>query len=164
MKKAQIWTVDFILGVSMFVLLLVTGLSLFLSINTDTNFEDATREAIYVSNILMSEGSPSNWNSSTVISPGLLSDGVLNNTKLEYFSEFNYDELKSFFALRNDFSFFFRDDTGFINTGSCSYGYDFPNDNCDPLFDELDYENLIVINRFVAVNSSIKNLVLYVWT
>lgn len=164
MKKAQIWTVDFILGVSMFVILLVIGLSLFLTINTDNDFEDATREAIYISNVLMSEGSPSTWNSSTVIAPGLLSDGVLNNTKLESFSEFTYAELKSFFAIRNDFSFFIRDDTGFINTGRCSYGFDFPNDNCEPLFEELEYQNLVVINRFVAINNSIKNLVLYVWT
>ena len=165
MKKAQVWSVDFVVGISLFSILVVITAYFLLTSNTSDDFKFMHREALYLSNTIMSPGTPGDWNSDTVVVPGLISNGRLDLDKLSGARALDYDELKSFYAVRADFAIFFRNKTSFLEVGgACGVGYNLPTIDCEPNLSAVVYDDLIVMNRFVPINNSIKNVVLYVWT
>ena len=165
MKKAQVWSIDFVVGLSLFSLLIVVTTYFLINSNQDNSFEIMHREASYLSNTIISSGTPDEWNETTVIVPGILSDGRLDFEKLAFLNSLSYETLKSLYSVRADFAFFFRNKTDYFEVGDqCSYGYNLPSIDCIPDLSALNYDDLVVINRFIPINNSIKNVVLYVWT
>jgi hypothetical protein len=159
-KKAQTWMFDFFVGFLIFLGLLFLGLGLLRNVDNDSDFFDVKKESERVSSILLSEGFPSNWNSSLVTSPGLLSEHRINVSKLEEFDSLQYDKVKSLMSVHNNFVFYFENTSGIMNvSGKCFRGYDFS--GCD-VFD-FNYENLAKTERIVILNSKIILMVVLSW-
>ena len=86
-KKAQAWGFDLIMASMIF----IAGILVFYlyTLNIPNQAENIINTLNYEGNIisdsLLSAGFPENWNNTNVISPGILSNNKINQTKLERF-------------------------------------------------------------------------------
>ena len=109
--KAQIWYYDFLLALSMFLLILVFS---FKYINDTYIFEageSTIPDADKLAGKLMSYGVPNNWTKNEVISIGILTNGVLNSTKLNNFNNLtieDYASVKQLMGIKSDFLIYFE--------------------------------------------------------
>ena len=123
------------------------------------------RDAVHLSDAILSQGYPTNWTASDVLLPGIAENNRINNGKLSQISGLNYSTAKTLLHVTSDYIFFIRNDTDIINTGKCVYGYNVPtNANCTPILSTLNYENLAKVDRIVIYNSTVEILTVYAWT
>jgi len=164
-KKGQVWTVDFILGLVLFILTLILGIKIILDTYSPTEYNKTYRDAVHLSDAIVSSGYPSGWDSSNVVIPGVAENNRINTTKLDQFSDLNYSRAKSLLHVQADFIFFIRNSTHTIDTGECIYGFNLSTHaNCTPiLLDSTEYENLVKLDRTVIYNSTIMVMTFYVW-
>jgi len=149
--KAQAWGFDLIIGVVIF----LAGILFFYmyTVNYPTGeqekYDGLLHEGELVSDSLLSEGSPENWNGTNVVRIGLVSDGRINNTKLGYFTALagsNYNLTKRLFRIRNEYFVFFGDDV--------AGGIGRPGDSA---------ANLAKITRVTIYDNNITTMNLHIW-
>lgn len=163
-KKGQVWGMDLIIAVSIFSFAL-TGFY-FYALNEQGSSEETIESLLYyareISNILLSEGYPEDWNSTNVIEMGILTDKKINKTKLEKFynltqTESGYAKTKSLFNTAHDYYFFLEEDLIF---GAVTVeGIGKPGITKDT----ISASNLVKINRIVVYKNKIMTAELYVW-
>ncbi|MEK6854888.1 MAG: hypothetical protein AABX73_01570 [Nanoarchaeota archaeon] len=107
-SKAQAWGFD--LAVSAIIFLAAAFLLYIYTLNsssgTDEKLSILSHEGEIVSNTLLSEGYPSNWDESSVVKIGLLTDKKINETKLESFynlAQIDYGKTKTLFGIRHNY-------------------------------------------------------------
>ena len=155
-KRSQAWGIDLIIGLVIF----TAGVLAFYIFTLNYSHENlVTGDMIYggsnIADSLLSEGSPENWNSEDVIKIGLLSDGRINQTKLENFYSLSlqdYVETKRLFNT-NDNYFFFLSEKIMINSEEIE-GIGLKPENP---------ENLFKITRFTIYNHKPITMSLYIW-
>ena len=110
-KRGQAWGFDLMAGMLIFVAGII--IFYFYTINTpletEQTLETLSREGEIISNAILSEGFPENWNEQNVISPGILSQNKINDTKLERFNNLtinNYQKTKALFNTRYEYYIF----------------------------------------------------------
>ena len=163
-KKAQVWTIDFIAGLLLFLLVLFVGIKLIMSIEPKTDFSELYDDTTHFSDSLLTRGNPVDWNSTNVIIPGIAEYNKINFTKLEEFKKINYDKTKTLFHLSNEYMFFFSNATAIINISSCIYGYSIETEeDCSFDINSITYNNLAKIDRIVVINSSLVKMTVYAW-
>jgi hypothetical protein len=165
-KSGQVWTLDFIIGLILFVLILIISLKILFNMYSSSDDLIAYRDAVHLSDNLLSVGYPSNWtyNLTTVVLPGISENNRINITKLEKFNEVDYYRAKTLMHVTSDYIFFIRNSTVIINTGHCIYGYNVATDaECNPLLSTLHYNNLARIDRVIIYNSTIMLMTVYTW-
>jgi len=127
-KKSQIWYFDFIMGVTMFTLILIVA---FRFVTTDLYIPGKETsviltEARRVSETLLTPGIPGNWSEDTVFIPGIIDEGnVLNLTKLEKLINMtnkSSNKVKQLFGIKSDFLVYFEDKEGNILGGFDNFG------------------------------------------
>ncbi len=161
MRRAQTWIFEFIISFLIFVGLILLSLSILNSASPESEFGSVIREADHLSSLLISQGSPDDWNVSDVRSIGLTSNTRINTSKLSEFDSLDYYSAKSLLGIHNDFAFYFENASGTLNVeGDCLRGFV---GGCDNLLDVIAYDDLAVSTRVVILNSSIANLVVVVW-
>ena len=110
-KKAQAWGFDLIAASIIF----VGGMVVFYlyALNspnqTEQTLNSLNYEANTIADIILSEGYPIGWNENNVVSPGILTDKKIDNTKLEKFynlSLTDYSKIKGLFGSKEEFYFF----------------------------------------------------------
>ncbi len=165
MKKAQLWTTDFILGTTLFIIIVLTAVQIIHSIEIDREFEETKIEARHIGDVFLTQGNPANWNESTVVIPGLITNGGLDESKLSSFSNINYNQQQRLLLLQSDFLFFFRSEEEIINISQCSYGYEVEHDeDCSfNIEEEAEYENLVVFSRYILHDAEMIEMMIYVW-
>ena len=142
----------FVAGIVFFYLYLINSPG-----GQEENYRTLRYEADVVAESLMSEGTPSNWDKNNVIRIGLLSNGKINETKLEYFYEMvvddgRYAETKSLFRVSNNYYLSFHEPMmikGFSVDGIGVSG--------------ASVENLVKDTRVVVYNNTIRSMNLYLW-
>lgn len=107
MNKGQIYYVEFIFAVFVFFAVLVFFISNVLTTLDESGLTQIAAEAKFVSEDLMSEGRPENWNVSNVQKIGI-TDGAsrIDTTKLSMFanmSNSSYTNAKSLFNIASDY-------------------------------------------------------------
>ncbi len=126
-NKAQMWFMDFVIGIIIFSLVLIT----YYTYTTNISKQDAVilndiiSDSKSVSSSLMLAGFPENWDNETVQRIGLMgSNRKVNETKLRYLSDISYKEAKKILGTVYDFFMFLEDKNGnLINIGNdCGYG------------------------------------------
>lgn len=156
-KKAQGWGFDLIVGLAIF----IAGILTFylLSLNTYNETSDTIKSLSYegqiVSDNILSDGSPENWNNSNVIRIGIMSDNKINETKLAQFyslSKTNYALTKSLFNTNNEYYFFLSDPM--VINGSTTIGIGKQN---------VNESNLIKITRYTIYKDKPVTANLYIW-
>ena len=117
MKKTQLWYMDFIIGVTIFLLIVIVAFNYITSNYTlqGKEINEILHAADRVSETLLGEGIPSNWTIENVTSIGVTTDHTLDISKLimlKNFSLWNYDRTKSILNLEFDYLLFFQDRYG----------------------------------------------------
>jgi len=106
LNKGQIIAGDFLFSISIFLLVLGIALVMFNYVgfqvrnNQEEDFMHIT--AMATTNLLIkTEGSPANWSGGDVKSIGLVTDNLLNQTKVIEFVGMNYDTARSTLKIAN---------------------------------------------------------------
>jgi len=162
MKRGQAWGIDltiafiiFSLGIIIFYIYIINSGS-----ETTETFESLSYDGNLIAESILSEGSPVNWSSEDVESIGLLSEGKINETKLENFynlSVNNYEITKSLFNIRYDYYFFLNETM--IISGDEIDGIGEP----EASREGADSDNLIKISRVGVYKNKLTNIYIYVW-
>ena len=163
-RKGMVWTTDFLIGLMLFLVMILIAVKILLGMNTSQAGVSVYRDAVYVSDNLLSEGYPFNWTNQTVIMPGIAGNNRINTTKLSNFTDIDYYRVKELLHVSSDFIFFIRNSTDIINTSRCIYGYNLTTDeNCTPRLDTITYDNLVRMDRIVLYQSKVVTLTVYAW-
>lgn len=161
-KKGQAWGVDLMIAVMIFSVALV---SFYLySLNevggTIEISETLSYDGRAITNILLSSGTPEDWNEGNVIEMGILTDDKINETKLERFYNFalnNYSQTKRVFNTKFDY-YFFLDRNMTINSIEVD-GIGKPGVTRN----NIDVNNLIKISRVTVYENRLVGAKLYIW-
>jgi len=161
-KKAQIWGMDLMVGVIIFSIALTSFY--FYTVNevggTEEKLGAIAFEARSITNTLLSSGYPEDWNSSNVIELGILSDGKINQTKLERFYDFassDYSGTKRTFNTIYDYYFFMNENMTIYSNPVEGIG------KAGTTRDNVNAKNLIKVNRIVVYNNKPVEAHLYLW-
>ena len=121
-------------------------------------------EGRIISDNLISEGFPSNWNSSNVMTVGITdNNNQVNETKLQNLININYDETRNLLRTKYDYYFFFKDQNGsVIKINSTEEGIGYPGVNSSNI-EYQDIDDLIKLERILFFKNHMAKMVLYVW-
>lgn len=161
-RQAQAWGMDLMIATAIFTLA-ITSFYLYSYNGTSGNedlLEDLSFNGRIITNILLSDGSPEDWDEFNVVELGILTEGKINDSKLEKFYDFsknNYTLTKNIFNTNYDY-YFFLDQNMSINSltvdGIGKPGFDRHN---------ISATNLIKIERIVVYNNKPVGAKLYIW-
>ena len=154
-KDGQAWGTDLIVGFTIF----AVALTIFYiyALNYPTTDDEVSQElefeAALIGDSLMSEGSPSDWDSSNVVRIGILSDGVIDGVKLGEFSNMvenngEYEKTKQLFNVGQDY---------YVDFSDAAIG-----DVGDETILGSNPENLVKVLRVSAYNGNPITLSIYV--
>jgi hypothetical protein len=162
--KGQIWSLDLMAGLALFLI----GIMIFFiySLNQPSqakeNLEILSYEGKIIIDNLISEGYPSDWSSSNVITIGITTDSKINQTKLEtlyqmIYTQNNYTKTKNLFNTQYDY-YFFLDQNMTVSAGSIE-GIGKPGTTKQ----NINASNLIKLTRFTIYQNKTTPLYLYIW-
>jgi|FLOH01.1.fsa_nt_gi hypothetical protein len=160
-NKGQAWITDFIISFFIFAIGLILVSRFLFNAGVDNNFNEVRSESELLSEYLFSEGVPSDWDNNSVVRIGLLTDDRLNITKLEMLYNMSYNESKYYLSTPFDYLIYFQQNGTILNISGCGFGPVIL--NCNQTIVSADHKDLAKISRFVVYNSSIIEMVLYVW-
>ncbi|MBS3099536.1 hypothetical protein J4462_04950 [Candidatus Pacearchaeota archaeon] len=156
-KKAQAWGFDLIIATVIF----LAGLIFFFVyvLNFPTEREEVFNSLVYEGEIigdsLLSEGFPENWQINDVIAIGILSAGVVNDTKWKQFYDLtnsDYQKSQRLLNVENHYYVFFEEPIDVGEEIITGIGNAPASEN-----------NLVKTTRVVIQDNKIKNLNIYVW-
>ena len=177
-KKSQVWISDYSISLLLFLLAAILSVKIIVNnFSTDTTFEELKTDASKISETLLSEGYPNDWDNMSVIRPGLLTDKRLNSSKVfnaMNLSNTSYSAFKSKFQTPYDFLVIFEEpgkdmmefgDLCVIGSPGISINSTLvPVLDChNPLFTSISYDNLVKLTRLVIYNGKIIRMVVYAW-
>jgi len=163
--KAQAWGFDLIVAMIIF----SVGIVVFFiySINQPNEAKETLEKLNYdgklITESILSNGYPENWDSENVISIGILNNGKINETKLGNFyslSQSNYDTTKILFNTKYDYFFFLDENMTSITVDVDGIGKSGVNKNN---MNNINSENLVKISRFVSYKDKPMTAYLYIW-
>ena len=176
-RKSQVWISDYTFSLLLFILAAIISVKIIVnSFAMNTDFIQLKDDATKISEMLLSEGYPVDWNNETVIRPGLLTGKRLDPDKVAKAINLSYSALKPKLQTRYDFIVIFEEPGGdMIEFGNnCTIGSpDVPvNQSGTPpavdchnlLFDTVKHDNLVKLSRLIIYDSRIIRMVVYTWS
>jgi hypothetical protein len=167
-KNAQSWGMDLAIASVIFVfgIIILYVYSMNNPNEAKMNLEDLSYQAEGISNIILSEGYPNNWNITNVVRIGILdNDSKINQTKLNQFYNLtidNYGQTKIWFNTKYDYTFCFPNHIMMINsTSAAPYNCTGKPGNINP--NSITARNLFKVTRFVIYNNTPVTANVYVW-
>ncbi len=166
MRRAQIWSIDLIMGISIFLIVAMLYFAFVNNISAETqdSFDRLYSEVTIISDKLLEQGKPHGWNRSNIEEIGI-TDGHyrLNSTKLNYTISLDYSSLKLLLNARSDFLVFFQNKTEeTVSLAGTTY-LGKPGITEQNLHSIEDPDNLVAAKRFIIFNNSIYIMVAYSW-
>ena len=160
-KKSQAWGMDISIAMIIFSIGFIV-LMIYSTNNSDDakeKLENLQFDGEFLMNNLFSSGYPIDWNSSNLITIGIMDNGKINETKLKIFYELannDYNRTKTLFNTRYDYYFFFSENITINLVNIKGIG--------KPGFDKNDIhaDNLIKITRFTIYQEKPINAYLYI--
>jgi hypothetical protein len=168
LNKGQVFTLDFIVGLSLFLITIFAATKVLFSMTDNSAQVAAYRDAMHISEQVLAAGYPSNWTHDNVLSPGIAENNRVNPLALQEYSQIDYQHSKTLLHITSEYAFYIKNSTGIINTTKCIYGYSMlSEDNCtlalDNMMDGISYDNLVRVERIVIYDSRPVRLVVYAW-
>lgn len=175
-KKAQAFVQDIVISIMIIIMLIMIYFTLYSNqdYESDLSYQNLLIETKIISDYLMSQGYPADWNTSNAARIGITNgDNVLNMTKLDNFynlSNSSYDKTKDLLRTRYDYIVFFKDyDNNIINMSGHTY-FGKPGEN-ETTVEDGDATHLSKISRYVIekqgtvnISARIIEMKIYVWT
>lgn len=174
--KGQVWTIEFILSFLIFTAAIILSVKTVFNLYSNQDLRDIQRESEFVSQYLLSEGYPTDWDDSSLIRAGLTTQGRLDISKLERFHSLDYSKAKNALGIRSDFYIYFSNASGNIALFSmvnqsltvpdgCGFGHAnvVVDNQCQFSLEGLRYHDLTKMTRITTFNGSIIELNLIIW-
>lgn len=160
-KKAQAWGFDMMIASMIF----ISGIIIFYvySLNypreSQETLDQLFSEGDFITESILNEGLPANWDENTVIRIGLTTNNKINDTKLERFHTLannptGYAKAKSVLNTKYNFFMNFSEQMVINNNPVAGVGKS---------FDGEQTKNIIKITRATIYQNKIVSLNLYVW-
>ena len=163
-KRAQIWGIDLMSGMALFIIGIVAFFMYSLNQPNEVqdNFELLAYEGKIIANNFMSSGYPTDWNSENVITLGISSDNKIDETKLERLYEMiyvndDYLATKNLVNTQYDYYFFLNQNMTINSTGVEGIGKPGVTKN------NISAKNLIKITRFTIYKNKTTPFYIYIW-
>ena len=165
LKKGQFNFIDFIMGLVIFAILIT--LFFRYSSNITKEQEGITGLAVEgrtISNDLLSEGFPSNWNSSNVVIIGITNNNnQINETKLQNLINISYQQTRTLFRTKYQYYLHFLDSyNSVIKITPTQEGIGYPGVDSSNI-EDVNTKKLIKLERIVFFRNQMAKLVLYLW-
>ena len=124
MRGAQIWSIDYTIALTLFLLAIIVALKVIANHYTSTTFDELNDEAFIATEYLMGPGNPEDWDNVTLVTLGLMTGSALNVTKLRAFYAMDPTRTLGHLRMTHPYILYFEDkDNGIIYfNGTCSYG------------------------------------------
>jgi hypothetical protein len=174
-KKAQVWTTDYIAGLLIFILALTLSVKLIVNAYSPDDYSQLKKEGIRVTENLLSEGYPLDWNETNVIRVGLFTNNRFDNNKINSAMNLSYSSLRNILLTDQEFFVVFKnkndslinfENNCFLGSSSVSITRNLTMNNTPCInysLSNLDTNNLVVIKRAGVYNSSIIKMEAYFW-
>jgi len=172
-NKGQVWLSDFTISLLLFIVAALIAVKIIMnSFSVNSDFAKLKTDASKISEILLSEGYPSNWTNDTVIRPGLLTSDRLDLSKIRNAmnqSYINYSSLMPKLQTSYDFLVIFQEQSSeIINFGDGSnplyaIGNPLVYVNSTEVLFTSDYDDLVRLTRLVVYDSRIVKMTVYLW-
>lgn len=164
-KKAQVWSLDFIVAIIIFItsFLVLYNYILDLQSPKDASLKPLEIDSRLITTNLLSSGNPDNWTASNVTIIGLIDGGHLNTNKLKNLSLLTYQDTKTLFRTRYDFYLFFENKTTSPIDISGVTGVGKSGVNSTNLNNIIKPSKIYQTTRLVVYNNQIVRMVLYLW-
>jgi hypothetical protein len=160
-KRSQSWYIDYIVGFVIFTIAFLLFLQYSPNIKKDSMTEIILDSEI-LSEILISEGIPHDWNSTNYFQIGLTTNYKINKDKLLELKKIDYYVLRDSIPINSDFYFEFNKPISFPGDQFISYG--FPGSTKDNIKEEYEPDKIVYVERLVAFEGEILRLRLWVWS
>jgi hypothetical protein len=160
-KSGQAWSVDMIVALGLFSIGIVVFLvySFNFSDHNRDVYEDLFYDAEFMSNILLSEGYPVDWNQGNVVQIGILSDGNKLDELHNLIGNGDYERTRNLFNTKYDYYFFFSEEMVLHEGAVPVDGLGKP--DFDP--ENIIEDNLIKITRFSIYNNKPVSVYIYLF-
>lgn len=153
-KKGQAWVQDAIMSIIIMIIIFSIFLTGYFNISKKNgNFDTVDSDNRIISEYLMLEGTPIDWNETNVLRIGILNeDYSLNETKLEKFYNItitDYDRSREFLNTKSDYIVFFTDD----NDTLLNLSNDFfigKNGINNTNIQDMDFSHIVKTERFLV--------------
>lgn len=165
-KKGQAWGIDLIVSVFIFIGAIVLFYNYSTNLNQNSeNIELLLKGGVAATNIILSEGYPTNWNKIDVEKIGILAGSGINRQKLQLFLELsaeNYSRAKNMLGTKYDFYLFFEtNQTVFVNSTIEGIGKQGVN---SLTIETMESKKLIRISRLVILDKKPARMNFYLWS
>ncbi|MBN2458663.1 hypothetical protein JXB28_00100 [Candidatus Woesearchaeota archaeon] len=173
-KKGQVWITDYTMSLLLFILATVIAIKILINaFGTNTAFTELKADTAKISEMLLSEGVPANWDADSVLRPGILEGSRVSSEKAYAAMNMSYEDIRPKFQTRYDFIAVFKDkDDVIINftdsTGTdtkCVIGSpDVGTAGCSQTdLSSIDYDNMVKLTRIIIYDASIVKMEVYAW-
>lgn len=150
-KKAQAWYVDYIISFLIFMI----AIFIFLNYYNPTQKEN---NLIFQSEILsdtfLSEGIPYNWYEEEIIKIGLITNGSIDQKKLNQLNSIDYNEAIKYIPITSNFI------VSIYNSSEEIFSYGYPEYN---MSSKINSKEIVTLKRIVIYNGKLINLEVKVW-
>ena len=155
--KAQVFSIDFLVAVSIFLLVLAVVMIYWsytsIQIEETKTINEMIDKGYMISQVWFREGTPEYWDPNNVRDIGLLSDHRINETKMNYLNDIGYNRVKEIIGAA---PYEFRFNVSFTNCYGSGYSFPFG------LY-PTQASNVIRIQRAGILNSSIAIIEVLIW-
>ena len=166
-KTAQGWGMDLIIAVSIFAVGLVAFYIYSLNSPGEAkeNLEALSYDGRILANTILSEGSPTGWDKTSVAKIGILTNSKINETKLQYFYELTntsagYNNTKQKFGINYDYYFYLNESMNINGIGEVD-GIGKPLVTRNSGYE--DAKNLVKVTRYTVYKNKPMTAYFYIW-
>lgn len=157
-SKGQVWTIDFIIGMLIFIGLICTVAFIIRgALANEDKYTDVLRESDHIASLLMGE---TESNGTLANSVKISEHSRINETMLRNFSDIEYNRTKLLLQTSGDYVFYFYNGS-IMNYSGCFRGYKLEPD-CE-LAIPSSAKNIAHSERIVILNSTIVRLDIITW-
>lgn len=152
-KKAQSWYVDYAISLAVFALGLLI-LFQYIPNLSDDNIDELSLDARILSDSILSEGIPSDWDNETLVKIGLLTNGSIDSNKWIELKDVEYSKALSILPISSDFVIFFESENTLLGIGGEKY-YGKENANSTNINELFNPTEIVSVQRLVTYNGKI---------
>lgn len=159
-RKGQVWTLDYITGLLIFLTVLITAIVIMKGYASEKDtFKETARESDHIAAELLNNQERNISSNMSLLS--IAENNRINITKLNEFDLISYEQKKTMFQASGEYVFYFYNGT-IINETVCFRGYNFSVDNCTLQIPQ-DANNIAKTERLVILQSEIVKLIVLTW-
>lgn len=165
MKRGQVAYIDMFLSILVF----IAAMTFFFKSEVNASrieesiLDDLVLESRNVGDLIMSQGTPTNWTNGTVREVGLVQDYHLTQAKLDSMRSMTYDNMRNKLRTKYDFYMYFTSKYGPVDIGGYNFGIGKPGVNSTNVNQVEDPDHIVKAARFAYYENVPVRITLLLW-